>query len=99
MRSSATSGSGRASGTGRRSSAAASSSASPSPGRSSTTRTSSFADEPTGNLDSKTGAGVMEALIGLVAEKKKSLIVVTHDTKLARLGDRTLELADGRLVA
>ncbi|MFT5109457.1 MAG: ABC-type lipoprotein export system ATPase subunit, partial [Pseudoalteromonas tetraodonis] len=29
---------------------------------------------------------------------KKSLIVVTHDTKLARLGDRTLELADGRLI-
>ena len=58
-----------------------------------------FADEPTGNLDSKTGAGVMDALIGLVAEKKKSLIVVTHDTKLAELGDRTLELADGRLVS
>ncbi len=38
-------------------------------------------------------------LIALVEEKKKSLIVVTHDTKLARLGDRTLELADGRLVA
>ena len=58
-----------------------------------------FADEPTGNLDSKTGAGVMDALIGLVAEKKKSLIVVTHHTKLARLGDRILELADGRLVS
>jgi putative ABC transport system ATP-binding protein/lipoprotein-releasing system ATP-binding protein len=58
-----------------------------------------FADEPTGNLDSKTGAGVMDALIGLVAEKKKSLIVVTHDTKLARLGDRTLELEDGRLLS
>jgi putative ABC transport system ATP-binding protein/lipoprotein-releasing system ATP-binding protein len=58
-----------------------------------------FADEPTGNLDSKTGSGVMDALITLVAEKKKSLIVVTHDTKLAALGDRTLEIADGRLVA
>ena len=58
-----------------------------------------FADEPTGNLDSKSGADVMEALMGLVAEKKKSLIVVTHDTKLARFGDRTLEIADGRLVA
>jgi len=57
-----------------------------------------FADEPTGNLDSKTGSDVMESLISLVAEKKKSLIVVTHDSKLARLGDRTLELADGRLV-
>ena len=57
-----------------------------------------FADEPTGNLDSKTGASVMESLIELVAEQKKSLIVVTHDTKLALLGDRTLELADGRLV-
>ena len=58
-----------------------------------------FADEPTGNLDSKTGAGVMDSLIELVAEKKKSLIVVTHDTKLARLGDRTLELEDGRLLS
>jgi len=58
-----------------------------------------FADEPTGNLDSKTGAGVMDSLIGLVEERKKSLIVVTHDTKLARLGDRTLELADGRLAS
>lgn len=57
-----------------------------------------FADEPTGNLDSKTGAGVMEALLELVADRKKSLIVVTHDTKLAKLGDRTLEIADGRLV-
>ncbi len=58
-----------------------------------------FADEPTGNLDSKTGAGVMDSLIGLVEERKKSLIVVTHDTKLAGLGDRTLELADGRLAS
>ena len=58
-----------------------------------------FADEPTGNLDSKTGASVMDSLIGLVAEHKKSLIVVTHDIKLAQLGDRTLELADGRLVS
>ncbi|MGI9239483.1 MAG: ABC transporter ATP-binding protein [Verrucomicrobiales bacterium] len=58
-----------------------------------------FADEPTGNLDSKTGAGVMESLIGLVAERKKSLIVVTHDTRLAELGDRTLELVDGRLAS
>ena len=41
---------------------------------------------------------VMDSLIGLVSEQKKSLIVVTHDTNLARLGDRTLELADGRLV-
>ena len=57
-----------------------------------------FADEPTGNLDSKTGAGVMESLLELVADKNKSLIVVTHDTKLAELGDRTLEIADGRLL-
>ena len=57
-----------------------------------------FADEPTGNLDSKTGAGVMDLLLSLVDEQKKTLLVVTHDTSLAKSGDRRLELADGRLV-
>jgi putative ABC transport system ATP-binding protein/lipoprotein-releasing system ATP-binding protein len=58
-----------------------------------------FADEPTGNLDSKTGADVMDLLLSLVDEQGKTLLVVTHDSKLARCGDRTLELADGRLVS
>jgi len=58
-----------------------------------------FADEPTGNLDSKTGAAVMDLLLSLVDEQNKTLLVVTHDTELARSGDRTLELYDGRMAA
>ena len=57
-----------------------------------------FADEPTGNLDSMTGSGVMETLLEIAGEAKKTLIVVTQDSKLASLGDRQLELADGRIV-
>ena len=57
-----------------------------------------FADEPTGNLDSSTGEELMEMLIKLVDENKKTLIVVTHDAKLAELGDRELLLSDGRIM-
>ena len=56
-----------------------------------------FADEPTGNLDSKTGDGIMDLLLALVHEKKKTLIVVTHDVALAGRGDRRLEIQDGLL--
>lgn len=58
-----------------------------------------FADEPTGNLDSVTGAEVITALLNTVRQAKKTLIVVTHDSKLASLGDRQLELKDGQIVA
>ena len=57
-----------------------------------------LADEPTGNLDSNTGSEVMELLLDLVRESGKSLIVVTHDRRLASLGDRMITLADGRVV-
>jgi putative ABC transport system ATP-binding protein/lipoprotein-releasing system ATP-binding protein len=57
-----------------------------------------FADEPTGNLDSKTGEGIVELLLGLVREGGKTLVVVTHDRELARRGDRRIEIQDGRLV-
>jgi predicted ABC-type transport system involved in lysophospholipase L1 biosynthesis ATPase subunit len=57
-----------------------------------------YADEPTGNLDAKTGAGVMEMLMGVVAEAQKTLIVVTHDRELAKRGDRCLQLQQGQLV-
>jgi putative ABC transport system ATP-binding protein/lipoprotein-releasing system ATP-binding protein len=56
-----------------------------------------FADEPTGNLDSKAGQAVMDLLVGLAKEEGKTLAVVTHDARLAAMGDRTLYLADGRL--
>ncbi len=58
-----------------------------------------FADEPTGNLDSKTGDGIVELLLGLVRERGKTLVVVTHDAQLATRGDRRLEIRDGTLVA
>jgi predicted ABC-type transport system involved in lysophospholipase L1 biosynthesis ATPase subunit len=57
-----------------------------------------FADEPTGNLDSVTGGGVMETLLEIATDAKKTLIAVTHDSKLASLGDRQLELTDGRII-
>ncbi len=56
-----------------------------------------FADEPTGNLDSKTGTAVIELLLALVREHKKTLLVVTHDRTLAERGDRKLEIQDGLL--
>lgn len=58
-----------------------------------------FADEPTGNLDSATGAEVMKLLLSLVAEAGKTLIVVTHDAHLADWGDRKVTLADGQIIA
>lgn len=56
-----------------------------------------FADEPTGNLDAETGHEVISMLLSVVAESKKTLIVVTHDRSLAALGDRELHIADGVL--
>jgi predicted ABC-type transport system involved in lysophospholipase L1 biosynthesis ATPase subunit len=56
-----------------------------------------FADEPTGNLDSKTGDAIIDLLLELARGRKKTLLVVTHDTRLAELGDRQLRIADGML--
>ncbi len=58
-----------------------------------------FADEPTGNLDAVTGSEVMNLLLSLVAEGRKTLIVVTHDARLATLGDRKVTLAGGEIVS
>ncbi len=57
-----------------------------------------FADEPTGNLDSRNGGEVMELLLDFAENLKTTLVVVTHDRSLARLGDRTLEILDGQMV-
>lgn len=54
-----------------------------------------FADEPTGNLDSKNGDEVMRMLMELSNEYNATLVVVTHDPELAKLGDRTLIVKDG----
>jgi predicted ABC-type transport system involved in lysophospholipase L1 biosynthesis ATPase subunit len=57
-----------------------------------------FADEPTGNLDTVTGAAVMNLLMQLVNERERTLLVVTHDHSLARVGDRKVTLVDGVIV-
>src|ERR1700682_5310486 len=57
-----------------------------------------FADEPTGNLDSQTGDAIIDLLLQLARERKKSLLVVTHDTGLAARGDRQMHIVDGVLV-
>jgi putative ABC transport system ATP-binding protein/lipoprotein-releasing system ATP-binding protein len=57
-----------------------------------------YADEPTGNLDAATGTGVMDMLMTVVDESKKTLVVVTHDQNLAKRGDRRLVLKEGALV-
>ncbi len=56
-----------------------------------------FADEPTGNLDSKTGARIIDLLFQLNAEHGTTLVLVTHDAQLASRCQRTLELEEGRL--
>jgi predicted ABC-type transport system involved in lysophospholipase L1 biosynthesis ATPase subunit len=56
-----------------------------------------FADEPTGNVDSKTGDAIIDLLLSLARERNKTLLVVTHDTRLALRGDRTLHIVDGLL--
>lgn len=57
-----------------------------------------FADEPTGNLDSRTGKSIVELLMAMVREKNRTLVVVTHDAALANKGDRRLEIRDGQLI-
>jgi putative ABC transport system ATP-binding protein len=56
-----------------------------------------LADEPTGNLDSKTGQVVRDLLFGLLKGSKTSLILVTHDASLARKAKRVLKLKDGKV--
>ncbi len=56
-----------------------------------------LADEPTGNLDSATGAAVVDLLFGLNHERGTTLLLVTHDETLADRADRVVSLRDGRV--
>jgi putative ABC transport system ATP-binding protein len=56
-----------------------------------------LADEPTGNLDSKTAAQVVDILRHLTHRENRAVLVVTHDSALRRLADRILYMRDGRL--
>ncbi|MBI3008901.1 MAG: ABC transporter ATP-binding protein [Candidatus Omnitrophica bacterium] len=56
-----------------------------------------FCDEPTGNLDSKTGSEIQELLWRINREKGETLIIVTHDEKIARQADRIIHIEDGVL--
>jgi putative ABC transport system ATP-binding protein len=56
-----------------------------------------FADEPTGNLDAATGAGIIDLMFELNRERGTTLLLVTHDQELSRRCGRTLRLAGGRL--
>jgi putative ABC transport system ATP-binding protein len=57
-----------------------------------------LADEPTGNLDTKTGADVIELLAGLAAQRGSTIVVATHDTDLAARAPRRLAMRDGAIV-
>jgi len=56
-------------------------------------------DEPTGNLDTKTGTAIMDLIARMNREEGKTVIVVTHDPRMTEYADRTIHLMDGRLVA
>jgi putative ABC transport system ATP-binding protein len=58
-----------------------------------------FADEPTGNLDRKTGQRVVDLMEEINQELKTTLVLVTHDLDLAARAQRTISLEDGRIVS
>jgi len=58
-----------------------------------------FADEPTGNLDSKTSNDVMDLLCMLQKKYQQTLIIVTHDKSIAERADRIIEIVDGKIIS
>jgi len=58
-----------------------------------------LADEPTGNLDSENAQHVLDLIIRLHRERHMTLVLVTHDLTIARMGTRTIRMKDGRIVS
>ncbi|MDE7247320.1 MAG: ABC transporter ATP-binding protein [Lachnospiraceae bacterium] len=58
-----------------------------------------LADEPTGNLDTRTSDGVMSLLKAVSKKFGQTLVVITHNEEIAQMADRTITLADGRIVS
>lgn len=58
-----------------------------------------FADEPSGNLDSKSAESLHHLFLKLREELGQTFVIVTHNKKLAKMADRTLEMRDGKIVA
>jgi putative ABC transport system ATP-binding protein len=58
-----------------------------------------LADEPTASLDAESGQGAMQLLKEVCAERQKTVIVVTHDSRIFSMADRILKLADGTIVS
>lgn len=54
-----------------------------------------FADEPTGNLDSKTTEDIMELIVGMAEEHNQTLVIVTHDTEISRYANKIIRIKDG----
>ena len=57
-----------------------------------------FADEPTGNLDTKTTAQIMEMITEMARQNNQTIVLVTHDPHMASYADRILTLIDGKIV-
>lgn len=58
-----------------------------------------FADEPTGNLDTKTSIEIMNMICGMAYEHQQTLIIVTHDAETAEYAERIVEIRDGKILS
>jgi putative ABC transport system ATP-binding protein len=54
-----------------------------------------FADEPTGNLDTRTTYEMMDLITGMAREREQTLIIVTHDTEISEYADQIIQMRDG----
>ena len=57
-----------------------------------------FADEPTGNLDTKTTVEVIESMVNMTRERNRTLIIVTHDPEISEYADRIIHIRDGNII-